>query len=180
MNFMFNNLKQSIIIFFLSILCGNQYKNGLVLKQKSTTAIIPFGEIVKINNEGEGRSLEGILFNSSTDNIYLTSLSSAETITIPKEKIDFIKAKASTKSSKNFLKGAGVGAWTGISFGALITLQQYSKYREPITIVAGAFYFTPIVTVIGSFGGGFTNMIIKYNEVKNTDIFYIGVNNWKI
>ena len=87
---MINYLKQLIIILLsLGTLNGSKYDKGLLLKQNSTLALIPYGERLEIDYKGEDRSVEGILFNSSIDRVYLKSISEDKTIIILKEEIDF-------------------------------------------------------------------------------------------
>lgn len=178
---MINYLKQFIIIlFYLGILNGSQYDKGLLLKQNSTLALIPYGERLEIDYKGEDRSVEGILFNSSIDRVYLKSISEDKTIIILKEEIDFISANAKAPNWKNFSVGSVIGASIGLGFGAIITFQQYLERKELMTIFIGAAFFTPIVTFIGSFSGGLGNMMDKYYKIKSVDIFKIGENDWVI
>ena len=91
-----------------------------------------------------------------------------------------IKAIARTQKMKDFLQGCGIGAIVGIGLGTIVTFQQYLERRELMTIFIGSVFFTPIVTVIGSVGGGFIHMLNQQNQVKNIDTFVIDENNWKI
>ncbi|MBI86581.1 MAG: hypothetical protein CMG63_00735 [Candidatus Marinimicrobia bacterium] len=178
---MINYLKQLIIILlYLGILNGSKYDKGLLLKQNSTLALIPYGERLEIDYKGEDRSVEGILFNSSIDRVYLKSITEDKTIIILKEEIDFISANAKAQNWKNFSVGSGIGASIGLGFGAIITFQQYLEYKELMTIFIGAFFFTPIVTFTGGFSGGLWNMMDKYYKIKSVDFFKIGENDWVI
>ena len=178
---MINYPKQFIIILlYLGILNGSKYDKGLLLKQNSTLALIPYGERLEIDYKGEDRSVEGILFNSSIDRVYLKSISQDKTIIILKEEIDFISANAKAQNWKNFSVGSGIGASIGLGFGAIVTFQQYLERKELMTIFIGAAFFTPIVTFIGSFSGGLGNMMDKYYKIKSVDIFKIGENDWVI
>ena len=48
--------------------------------------------------------MEGILFNSSIDRVYLNSISEDKTIIILKEEIDFISANAKAQKLEKFLQ----------------------------------------------------------------------------
>ena len=78
---------------------------------------------------------------------------------------------------KDFGQGCGTGAMVGIGLGTIVTF-QYLERRELMTIFIGSVFFTPIVTLIGSVGGGLIHMSNQQNQVKNIDTFLIDKNNW--
>ena len=107
-------------------------------------------------------------------------MSSDETIAVPSHRVFSIKASARTQKMKDFLQGSGKGAMVGIGLGTIVTFQQYLERRELMTIFIGGAFFTPIITVIGSVGGGFIHMSNQQYQVKNIDTFVIDENNWNI
>ena len=172
--------KFTVIFMFFGLLIGDQKSKGLMLKKDASTAILPYGQRIEINFEDGKTVKEGILFNVSLNTIYLKSISSNKTITIPKHEVYGIKASARTQKMKDFRRGAGMGAMMGIGFGTIVTFQQYLKYRELMSLFIGSAIFTPLATVIGSISGGFIHMMNQQNQIKNIDTFVIDENNWKI
>ena len=174
-------MKKFIVIFmFFGLLIGDQKSKGLMLKKDASTVIIPYGQTIEIGFDDVKTLKEGVLFNVSLDTIYLKSISSNKTITIPKNKVYGINASARTLKMKDFRQGVRIGAMMGIGLGTIVTFQQYLERRELMTIFIGSVFFTPIVTVIGSVGGGFIHMSNQNALVKNIDFFAINKDNWKI
>ncbi len=168
------------IFLFFGLLTGGQENTGLMLKKDASIAIIPYQQNIEISLKDGKTVKKGILFNVSLNTIYLKSISSDETIAIPSKRVISIAARAKTQKMKDFGHGAGIGAMIGIGLGAIVTFQQYLERRELITIFIGSVFFTPIVAVIGSVGGGFIHMSNQHTQVKNIDTFAIDKNNWKI
>ena len=81
-------MKIFIVIFmFFGLLIGDQKSKGLMLKKDASTVIIPYGQTIEIGFDDVKTLKEGVLFNVSLDTIYLKSISSNKTITIPKNKV---------------------------------------------------------------------------------------------
>ena len=173
-------MKYFVIFILFGLLVGDQKSKGLMLKRDASTVILSNGQRVEISFEDGETVTQGILFNVSLNTIYLKSISSNKTITIPKHEVHAIKASARTQKMKDFLQGARVGANVGIGFGTIITFQQYFEHREPMSIFIGSAVFTPLVTVIGSVSGGFIYMTYQQNQIKGIDTFVKDENNWKI
>ena len=172
--------KFTVIFMFFGLLIGDQKSKGLMLKKDASTVIIPHGQTIEISFD-DGKTLkEGILFNVSLNTIYLKSISSNKTITIPKNTVCGINASARTLKMKDFRQGVRIGAMMGTGLGIIVTFQQYLEYRELMSIFIGSVIFTPLVTVIGSVSGGFIHMMNQQNQMKGIDIFVIDENNWKI
>ena len=172
--------KFTFIFLFFGLLVGDQKNTGLMLKKDAFTVIIPYKQNIEISFKDGKTVKNGILFNASLNTIYLKSLSSDETISIPSNRVLNIKAKARTQKMKDFGQGCGTGAMVGIGLGTIVTFQQYLERRELMTIFIGSVFFTPIVTLIGSVGGGLIHISNQQNQVKNIDTFLIDKNNWKI
>ena len=173
-------MKYSVIFILFGLLIGDQKSKGLMLKRESSTVIISNGQRVEISFKDGETVTQGILFNVSLNTIYLKSISSNKTITIPKHEVYTIKASARTQKMKDFLQGARVGALMGFGFGAIITFQQYFEHRELMSIFIGSAVFTPLVAIIGSVSGGFIYMTYQQNQIKGIDTFVIDENNWEI
>ena len=176
----FLSRKFTVIFMFFGLLIGDQKSKGLMLKKDASTAIIPYGKRIEISFEDSKTVKEGTLFNVSLNTIYLKSISSNKTITVPKHEVYGIKAGARTQKMKDFRQGARMGAIMGIGLGAIVTFQQYLEYRELMSIFIGSAIFTPLVTLIGSVSGGFIHMMNQQNQIKGIDTFVIDKNNWKI
>ncbi len=172
--------KFTSIFLFFGLLIGGQKNTGLMLKKDASIAIIPYQQNIEISFKDGKTVKKGILFNVSLNMIYLKSMSSNETIAIPSNRVHNIKARARTQKMKDFGQGCGTGAMVGIGLGTIVTFQQYLERRELMTIFIGSVFFTPIVTLIGSVGGGFIYMSNQHAKVKNIDTFAIDKNNWKI
>ena len=172
--------KFAVIFLFFGLLIGDKKNTGLMLKKGASTVIIPYEQNIEISFKDGKTVKKGIVFNVSLNTIYLKSISSEETIAIPSNRVFNIKARARTQKMKDFRRGCGIGAMVGIGLGTIVTFQQYLERRELMTIFIGSVFFTPIVTVIGSVGGGFIHMLDQQNQVKNIDTFVIDENNWKI
>ena len=172
--------KFAFIFLFFGLLIGDQKNTGLMLKKGASTVIIPYEQNIEIIFKDGKTVKNGILFNASLNTIYLKSLSSDETISIPSNNVLNIKAKARTQKKKDFGQGCGIGAMVGIGLGTIVTFQQYLERKELMTIFIGSVFFTPIVTVIGSVGGGLLHMSNQQIQVKNIDTFLVNENNWKI
>tara|TARA_Y100000816_G_scaffold228587_1_gene173699 strand:- start:36 stop:566 length:531 start_codon:yes stop_codon:yes gene_type:complete len=172
--------KFAVIFLFFGLLIGDQKNTGLMLKKGASTVIIPYEQNIEISFKDGTTVKKGIVFNVSLNTIYLKSISSDETIAIPTNRVLNIKAIARTQKMKDFRQGCGIGAIVGIGLGTIVTFQQYLERRELMTIFIGSVFFTPIVTSIGSVGGGLIHMLNQQNQVKNIDTFVIDENNWKI
>ncbi len=172
--------KFTVIFLFFGLLTGDQKNTGLMLKKDASTVIIPYKQNIEISFKDGKTVKKGILFNVSLNTIYLKSMSSDETIAVPSHRVFSIKASARTQKMKDFLQGSGKGAMVGIGLGTIVTFQQYLERRELMTIFIGGAFFTPIITVIGSVGGGFIHMSNQQYQVKNIDTFVIDENNWNI
>ena len=171
--------KFTVIFMFFGLLIGDQKSKGLMLKKNASTVIIPYGQTIEIGFDDVKTLKEGVLFNVSLDTIYLKSISSNKTITIPKNKVYGINASARTLKMKDFIQGVRIGGMVGIGLGTIVTFQQYLENRDP-HIFIGSVFFTPIFAVIGSVGGGLIHMSNQGYQVNNIDIFAIDKDNWKI
>tara|TARA_Y100000591_G_scaffold321650_1_gene336936 strand:+ start:1012 stop:1539 length:528 start_codon:yes stop_codon:yes gene_type:complete len=171
--------KFTVIFMFFGLLIGDQKSKGLMLKKDASTVIIPYGQTIEIGFDDVKTLKEGVLFNVSLDTIYLKSISSNKTITIPKNKIYGINASARTLKMKDFRQGVRIGGMMGIGLGTIVTFQQYLENRDP-NIFIGSVFFTPIFAVIGSVGGGLIHMSNQGYQINNIDIFAIDKDNWKI
>ena len=172
--------KFTVIFLFFGLLIGDQKNTGLILKKDASTVVIPYRQKIEISFKDGKTVKKGILFNVSLNTIYLKSISSDETIAIPTNRVFNIKARARTQKMKDFSQGCGTGAIVGIGLGTIVTFQQYLERKELMTIFIGSVFFTPIVTVIGSVGGGLLHMSNQQIQVKNIDTFLVNENNWKI
>ena len=155
--------KFTVIFIFFGLLIGGQKSKGLMLKKDASTVIIPYGQTIEIGFDDVKTIKEGVLFNVSLDTIYLKSISSNKTITIPKNKLYGINASARTLKMKDFRQDVRIGAMMGIGLGTIVTFQQYLERRELMTIFIGSVFFTPIVTAIGIVGGGLIHMSNQHN-----------------
>ena len=167
------------IILILAFSNAGQKDNGLELENNGNTAIIPYHQNILIFSI-DGRVHEGSLLNISSDKIYIKDIATDETITIPKQQIEKIKANAITPIGKNFFMGAKTGISLGVGFGLIVTYQQYLEHKEILTIYIGAMFFTPIVSTIGGLSFGFINVMNKNSFIKNIDVFKINKDHWKI
>ena len=172
--------KFTVIFLFFGLLNGGQRNTGLMLKKHVSTVIIPHKQNIEISFKDGKTVKKGILFNVSLNTIYLKSMYSDKTITVPIREVFSINASARTQKMKDFRQGSGIGAMVGVGLGTIVTFQQYLERRELMTIFIGSAFFTPIVTLIGSVGGGLIHVNSQINQVKNIDTFIIDEDNWEI
>jgi len=172
--------KLLIVILFFSNSNARSNKEGLKLKIGNRVAIIPYGNELVIHHNHDEQLIQGELFNVSNNKIFLNNIETNNRFIVLKDSIKAIKTKATTSNLKNFKTGFAIGSVIGFGVGAATTLYSYLEYKELIGIVYGAMIFTPITMTLCGLTGGSFNMIKVNEEIKNTTIFLINDNNWKI
>ena len=83
--------KFAFIFLFFGLLIGDQKNTGLMLKKGASTVIVPYEQNIEISFKDGKTVKNGILFNASLNTIYLKSLPSDETISIPSNNVLNIK-----------------------------------------------------------------------------------------
>ena len=153
--------------------------DGLELKLKYTTAIIPYNEKVVIYPLYGGEINTGFLVNVSEKKIYINDIQTGELVTTSKNQVEQIRARAVTRSGKNFAYGFSLGTAIGSGLMLFETARQYRLTKEPATIAFGLMFFTPIAGAVGGLSFGIINMLNKIHQISQTDVFLIGNNNWE-
>ena len=153
--------------------------DGLELQSKRTTAIIPYNEKVIIHTLDKEEIYTGFLVKVSDINIYLNDIKTGELITTRKNQVEQIRARAVTRSGKNFAYGFSLGTALGSGLMIFETARQYRLTNEPATIAFGLMFFTPIAAAVGGLSFGIVNMLNKIHQISQTDVFIIGNNSWE-
>ena len=87
--------------------------DGPELQSKRTTAIIPYNEKVTVHPLDKGEINTGFLVKVSDTIIYLNDTKTGELVTISKNQVEQIRARAVTRSGKNFAYGFSLGTASG-------------------------------------------------------------------
>ena len=139
--------------------------DGIELQSKRTTAIIPYNEKVIIYPLDKGEINTGFLVKVSDAKIYLNDIQTGELVTISKNQVEQIRARAVTRSGKNFAYGFSLG--TALGSGLML----HDAF--------GLGFFTPYPAAVGGLSFGLVNMLNKIYQVSQTDVFLINNNNWE-
>ena len=171
----------SLLIFLVGVSNGAQKNEGLILQQKTHTAVLPYGNNITIYRIDNKQSIEGELVNVSQEEIYIKDITSNELISCSIQNISGVKSIAKPKGYQNFKigfgRGQGIAALATIGAIAIVTLDRPEEFHYALFFAA---VIVPPAAIAGGILGGLLNMNSATNQIKSTELFKINNNNWKI
>tara|TARA_Y100001970_G_C14134015_1_gene803305 strand:+ start:832 stop:1392 length:561 start_codon:yes stop_codon:yes gene_type:complete len=171
----------SLLIFLCGVSNGSQKNEGLILQKKTYKALIPFGQNIVIYGIDDNESIEGELVNVSRKEIYLKDITTNKMTSIPIHNVKEIRSFAKPKKYENFKTGfsRGVGIASIATTGAIaiLTLDRPEEFHYALFF---AMVIVPPAAIVGGILDGLSNMSLATNQIKDTDLFKINDNSWKI
>ena len=169
------------LIFVFGLLSGAQKNEGLILQEKTYTALIPLGQNIVIFRVDNEQSIEGELVNVSQKEINIKDITSNELISCPIQNTSRIKSIAKSKGYQNFKtgfgRGQGIAALATIGAIAIVTLDKPEEFHYALFF---AMVMVPPAAIAGGILGGIINMSSAKYEIEDVDYYKINENHWRV